>query len=119
MVDIVLFPEKYVLVNRFVDRITCVVESDELPGSLGLLDGNIDFYVYLRTGLSYAFVAATPENARFEMDRQGIRAFVVVGMIIVAAVDSNSIMEAIEQCLEITQNDEYPLSRFGCLQING
>jgi hypothetical protein len=119
MVDIVLFPEKYVLVNRFVDRISCVAESDELLGSLGLTDGNIDFYVYLRTGLSYAFVAATPENARFEMDSQDIRAFVVVGMIIVAAADADSIMEAIEQCLEITQNDEYPLGRFGCLQING
>ena len=64
MVDIVLFPEKHALVNRFVDRITCVAESDELPGSLGLRDGNIDFYVHLKTGLSYAFVAATPENAR-------------------------------------------------------
>lgn len=103
------FAEQYPSLRRWVASI-------QIPGELDDSGGNTDFFVTLRDGRTFLFVAITPENMRFLMDRDGDRSFLAPGMIVASAVNLDCLLDAIEQWLPRDEHDEGLLEHFGVLQ---
>jgi hypothetical protein len=110
MLMLTSFPEKYTLINHYVESVQIVGEHNDI------YNDNTDVCVTLRLGGVYSFTAFTPSNLTAVMKATCSEAFVSWGMIVVARIDVGPILEAVEQCLYLSQHSDQFLGRFGRLQ---
>jgi hypothetical protein len=110
MISIEYFPKRFTFINNLVERLE-LIEKDFDP------QGNTDFFVRLNDGREYAFTAFSIKNIEMIMNRDELGCFIVPGLIIVKNLDIDSIFEAVEQCLRLSENKEDRMSHFGVLQI--
>lgn len=103
------FAEHYPRLRRWV-------ASVQVPGGLDDPGGNTDFFVTLRDGSTFSFVAFTPENMRFLIDRDGDKSFLAPGMIVVSAITLDCLLDAIERWLPRDEHGDGLLEHFGVLQ---
>jgi hypothetical protein len=119
------FPPKYALTNEYVQEIEIVgylteEEPKADPGYTSLIRQeyrNFDFFVRLRVGRSYAFVASTPEFIREYMERENEESFLSPGLVIVRRINETSVIDAVESWLRLGLHSQLGLEHFGCLQI--
>jgi hypothetical protein len=112
---IVDFPPSYPLVNRFVAEIALpsalsAAEADESldPELVPLIDyRNTDFFVRLKTGATYLFVACTPDFAADHMARERENAYIETGLVLVREMTIDCLLAAIEACLFIGEVDRF------------
>ena len=128
MTLITTFPTKYPLTNEYVQEIEIVgyltqEEAEADPGYPPLMlqvhqeYRNFDFFVRLRDGRSYAFVASIPEFIREYMERENEDSFLSPGLVIVRRIDETSVMDAVESWLRLGLHSQLGLEHYGCLQI--
>lgn len=103
------FSPEYKNINKYVDSVV-------IPHLLRESDQNIDLFVNLRDGTSYSFTVSTPDDIKEMMQRDGLYHFISPGLIIVKAINLESILSAIEECLKYVDNKSFPLDHFGVLQ---
>jgi len=94
-----------------------LVAAIDVPDDLDNLDSNTDFFVRLHDGRSFLFVAITPENLRFLMDRDREKSYLIPGMVIVSAITIDCVLDAVEHWLPPSEADAGLIGEFGILQI--
>jgi hypothetical protein len=125
MTLITTFPTKYPLTNENVQEIEIVgyltqEEAEADPGYPPLIQQeyrNFDFFVRLRDGRSYAFVASIPEFIREYMERENEDSFLSPGLVIIRGINETSVIDAVESWLRLGLHGELGLEHYGCLQI--
>jgi hypothetical protein len=119
------FPKKYKLINEKVAEIRfyyAFSREEEDVEFLRMVDAGevstdyreYEFFVTLKDGRGFGFAASTPEYLRDYMDKHGERTYVDSGLVIVGEVTVDTILEALEKCLE--GEGSYGLEAYGYRQ---
>jgi hypothetical protein len=100
------FPREFPLVQEYVQAVV-------FPHELASGEENADFFVELKGGDSYSFLACTPDYAKCYMERENERSFISPGLLLVRDIAIDSLLSAVEECLATGE-----LTRIGVLQID-
>lgn len=102
------FDNIYVFINKYAVSI-------QFPYEIGGY-GNVDFFLNMKDGSSYAFTAFTVIEVNKIMISEGVSHFVIPGMIIVKDISYESIFSAIEECIRLSYTGNCSLAHFGVIQ---
>ena len=76
-----------------------------------------DLILTMKNGKSYGFMPCTPEYIRDYLDREQERTFVVPGILPVSELTLETILEALEDCIE--RAPHYHMESFGHFMTSG
>ncbi len=124
MKDISSFPTQYKRINERVKAIhlphalSKAEEDPAVPSELISSDEYrvADFLVSLKNGRAYSFLAATPDFIKETMSAENAKSFVSPGLIPLSEITLESILDAVEHWLALSENNYIPLEHFGVLQ---
>jgi hypothetical protein len=122
MQSISSFPPGYPLVDQCVRAIVLPHNLSEDLEAVGVASeqcpatdsGNADFFVETKGGETYSFLACMPDFVECYMERENERSFVSPGLLLVRDISLESILAAVEDCLQ-----QGALERLGVLQVCG
>ena len=119
------FPPEYTYLNDQVDEL-CLVhylsisEMDAEDAALALQRNEdfsyAEFWIVLKDGRTFGFLAAMPEHLRTHMDREHELSFVSLGLLVVSEVTEKAIMDAVGKCL--AKADYHQAEPFGYRMVS-
>jgi hypothetical protein len=71
----------------------------------------VEFWIVLKDGRTFGFMAATPEYLRDYLDRENLLSFVSLGLLVVSQITEQALLDALENSL--SQATRYEVDSLG------